>query len=133
MPYIGRPQTTGPYIKLDDISDQFDGNRVSFNLSVSNEPFFSSNAYTLLVSLNGIIQEPVRSFIVEENLLTFASAPSTGSKFYCIVLGTTMNTAALTSLTIATRTTHALLPLNGENLGILLRDGTKGFISFNKA
>ena len=27
--YIGRPQVTGPYIKLDDISDQFNGNIIN--------------------------------------------------------------------------------------------------------
>jgi hypothetical protein len=32
--YIGRPQATGPYIKLDDISDQFNGTTSTFNLTL---------------------------------------------------------------------------------------------------
>ena len=133
MPYIGRPQATGPYLKLDDISDEFDGNRVTFNITVGGAPFFVSNAYTLLLSIEGVIQEPIRSFLVQENQITFAAAPNQGDTFYCVVLGTTLNTASLTSLTIGTRTSAATIALNGDNLGVKLRDGTKGFIAFNKA
>jgi len=133
MPYIGRPQATGPYLKLDDISDQFDGSRVTFNITVGGAPFFTQNAYTLLLSLEGVIQEPIRSFVVNENQLTFATAPQSGDAFYCVILGTTLNTASLTTLTIGTRTSAATIALNGDNLGVKLRDGTKGFIAFNKA
>jgi len=133
MPYIGRPQATGPYLKLDDISDEFDGSKVTFNLTLGGTPFFSSNAYTLLLSLDGVIQEPIRSFIIVENQITFAAAPPATSNFYCVVLGTTLNTSSLTSLTIGTRSSAATIPLNGENLGILKRDGTKGLVSFNVA
>jgi hypothetical protein len=133
MPYIGRPQATGPYLKLDDISDEFDGSKVTFNITLGGSPFFTSNAYTLLLSLDGVIQEPIKSFIVNENQLTFASAPTATSSFYCVVLGTTLNTSALTSLTIGRRSGATSLALNGEQLGVKLRDGTKGFISFNVA
>jgi len=133
MPYIGRPQATGPYLKLDDISSEFDGSKVTFNITLGGTPFFVSNSYTLLLSLGGVIQEPIKSFIVNENQITFASAPAASTDFYCVVLGTTLNTAPLTTLTIGTRTSAATIALNGENLGILKRDGTKGFIAFNVA
>ena len=80
-----------------------------------------------------MIQEPIKSFTINENQLTFASAPQQNDTFYCIILGTTLNTASLTSLTIGTRTSAATIALNGDNLGVKLRDGTKGFIAFNKA
>ena len=131
--YIGRPQSTGPYIKLDDISDQFDGIKTTFNLTLGGQPYFTSNPYTLLLSLDGVIQEPIVSYVINENQITFAAAPSPSGRFYCIVFGTTLNTTALTSLTIGTRTSAATLPLNGEQLGVLQRDGTKGFIAFNVA
>jgi hypothetical protein len=131
--YIGRPQQTGPYIKLDDISDQFDGTKTTFNLTLGGQAYFTSNPYTLLLSLDGVIQEPIVSYVINENQITFASAPSSSGRFYCIVFGTTLNTTALTSLTIATRTTAATIPLNGEQLGVLQRNGTKGFIAFNVA
>jgi hypothetical protein len=131
--YIGRPQQTGPYIKLDDISDQFNGTKTTFNLTLGGQPYFTSNPYTLLLSLDGVIQEPIVSYVINENQITFADAPTSTGRCYCIVFGTTLNTAAITSLTIGTRTTAASLPLNGENLGVLKRDGTKGFIAFNVA
>jgi len=133
MAYIGRPQQVGPYIKLDDISDQFNGTKTTFNLTLGGQPYFTSNPYTLLLSLDGVIQEPIVSYTISENQLTFAAAPTSSGRFYCIVFGTTLNTSALTSLTIGRRTGATTLPLNGEQLGILKRDGTKGFISFNVA
>lgn len=131
--YIGRPQQTGPYIKLDDISDQFDGSKTTFNLTLGGSPYFTSNPYTLLLSLDGVIQEPIVSYTISENQITFASAPTSSGRFYCIVFGTTMNTTAMTSLTIGRRSGAASLALNGEQLGVLQRNGTKGFIAFNVA
>jgi len=133
MAYIGRPQATGPYIKLDDISDQFNGSKTTFNLTLGGSPYFTSNPYTLLLSLDGVIQEPIVSYTISENQLTFASAPTSSGRFYCIVFGTTLNTTAMTSLTIGRRSGAASLALNGEQLGVLQRNGTKGFISFNVA
>ena len=133
MAYIGRPQVTGPYIKLDDISDQFNGSKTTFNLTLGGSPYFTSNPYTLLLSLDGVIQEPIVSYTISENQLTFASAPTSSGRFYCIVFGTTLNTTAMTSLTIGRRSGAASLALNGEQLGVLQRNGTKGFISFNVA
>ena len=131
--YIGRPQSTGPYIKPDDISDQFDGSTTTFNLTLGGSPYFTSNPYTLLLSLDGVIQEPIVSYTISENQLTFASAPTSSGRFYCIVFGTTLNTTAMTSLTIGRRSGAASLALNGEQLGVLQRNGTKGFIAFNVA
>ena len=131
--YIGRPQATGPYIKLDDISDQFDGTTTTFNLTLGGQAYFTSNPYTLLLSLDGVIQEPIVSYTITENQLTFAAAPTSSGRFYCIVFGTTLNTTALTSLTIGRRSGAITLPLNGDQLGIKKRDGTKGFIAFNVA
>jgi len=133
MAYIGRPQVTGPYIKLDDISDQFNGSKTTFNLTLGGSPYFTSNPYTLLLSLDGVIQEPIVSYTISENQLTFASAPTSSGRFYCIVFGTTLNTTAMTSLTIGRRSGAASLALNGEQLGVLQRNGTKGFIAFNVA
>ena len=131
--YIGRPQQVGPYIKLDDISNQFNGSTTTFNLTLGGSPYFTSNPYTLLLSLDGVIQEPIVSYTISENQLTFAAAPTSSGRFYCIVFGTTLNTTAMTSLTIGRRSGAASLALNGEQLGVLQRNGTKGFISFNVA
>jgi len=133
MPYIGRPNESGAYRKLDDISSQFDGNLVNFNLAIGGLPFFCQNSYSVLISLEGVIQEPIKSYTITENQITFAAAPKTNDAFYAVVLSTTQTTPSLTSLTIGTRSTAATIDLHGDHLGVLKRDGTKGFIAFNKA
>ena len=55
MAYIGRQQSSGSFLKLDDISSQFNNSKTVFNLTIGNEAFFPGNPYTLLVSLGGVI------------------------------------------------------------------------------
>ena len=40
MPYLGRDLSQGNYLKLDDISSQFDGSKVSFSLTAGGTAFF---------------------------------------------------------------------------------------------
>ena len=133
MPYIGRQQDTGAYIKLDDISDQFDGVKNIFNLTLGTKPFYVHNPYSLLVSIDGVIQEPVTSYIITENQITFAGALAPGTDFFAVVLSTTTNAAPMTSLTIGRRDTTAhTMDMPGEALGILSRaTGNKIPVHFN--
>ena len=103
MPYIGRPQSSGAFAKLDDISSQFNNTKTVFNLTIGNQAFFPGNPFTLLVSLGGVIQEPIKSFTINDNQITFASAPTSGANFFCVVLSTTLNTEPLKTLTIGAR------------------------------
>ncbi len=133
MAYIGRQNQSGTFIKLDNIESQFNGQLVTFNLTLSGDPFFTSNPYSLLVSLDGVIQEPVASYIIVENQITFAAAPPVGTNFYCVVLATTQTTPALTSLTIGRRSGAYNIDLHGAGFTILARDGTKKQVPFNVA
>ena len=134
MAYIGSQNESGAYIKLDDISSQFDGIKKTFNLTVGGSAFYSQNPYSLLVSLDGTIQEPVTSYIIVENQLTFAEAPSSVSTCYFVVLSTTQTTPALTSLTIGRRDGSAYtMDLHGANLAVIKRYGTKQQVPFNVA
>ena len=56
MAYIGRQQTSGTFLKLDDLSSQFNSSTTTFNLTIGGEAFFAGNPYSLLVSLGGVIQ-----------------------------------------------------------------------------
>ena len=51
MPYIGRDLSQGNYLKLDDISTQFDGSKVSFDLTAGGSAFFPGSSMALLVSV----------------------------------------------------------------------------------
>ena len=75
MAYIGRQQSSSSFIKLDNISSQFNSSTTTFNLTLGGEAFFAGNPYSLLVSLGGVIQEPIASFTILENQINFASAP----------------------------------------------------------
>ena len=132
MAYIGRQQSPGSFTKLDDISSQFDNTKTIFDLKVGGEAFFPGNPYSLLVSLSGVIQEAITSFIITEDQITFASAPPVGANFFCVVLATT-NVNPLTTLTIGRRTGSHLMDLHGRSMAVKDRSGTVHPIAFNLA
>ena len=132
MAYIGRQQSSGAFLKLDDISSQFNNSTTTFNLTIGGEAFFAGNPYTLLVSLGGVIQEAITSFTIVENQINFASAPTQGANFFCVVLATT-NVTPLKTLTIGARAGAQTLDLHGRQMTIADRSGTKHPIAFNLA
>ena len=132
MAYIGRQQTSGSFIKLDDISSQFNNLTTTFDLKVGGEPFFPGNPYTLLVSLGGVIQEAVSSYQITEDKITFASAPTGGANFFCVVLATT-NVSPLSTLTIGARAGAHTMDLHGRSMAVTDRSGTVHPIAFNLA
>ena len=87
MPYLGRELTSGNYLKLDDISSQFDGNAVTFNLKSGGNDFFPGSSFSLLVSVAGVIQEADSSYQINNNEITFATAPGGSDDCFIIVLG----------------------------------------------
>ena len=132
MAYIGRQQSSGAFLKLDSISSQFNGSTTTFNLTVGGEAFYPDNPYTLLVSLGGVIQEPIISFTIVDDQIVFAAAPVSGANFFCVVLATT-NVAPLKTLTIGSRSGAKTLDLHGRKLVVTDRSGTKHGIAFNLA
>ena len=132
MAYIGRQQSSSTFIKLDDISSQFNTSTTTFNLTLGGEAFFAGNPYSLLVSLGGIIQEPITSFTIVENQINFASAPRAGADFFIVVLATT-NINPLQTLTIGRRSGSHLMDLHGRSMAVRDRSGTNHPIAFNLA
>ena len=132
MAYIGRQQSSGAFLKLDDISSQFNNSTTQFSLKVGGDPFFAINPYTLLVSLGGVIQEAITSYTIVDDKINFASAPTSGANFFCIVLATT-NVTPLRTLTIGARAGAQSLDLHGRSMIVVDRSGTKYPIAFNLA
>ena len=87
MPYIGRELDRGNYLKLDDISSSFDGSTTTFNLTNGGNAFYPGSAFSILVVLAGVVQEPEAAYQINQTQITFASAPLAGDQFFCIVLG----------------------------------------------
>ena len=130
MAYIGRQQSSGAFAKIDDISSQFNNSKTVFDLKIGNEAFFPGNPYTLLVSLGGVIQEPLTSFTIADDQITFASAPQSDANFFCVVLATT-NVAPIKTLTVGARSGPQTLDLHGRTMSVQDRSGTKHSIGFN--
>ena len=130
MAYIGRQISSSTFLKLDSIKPLFNGNRVTFPLTLGGEAFFPVNPFSLLVSLSGVIQEPVSAFSIVENRITFATAPLSNATFYAIVLATT-NPTPLQSLTVGTRTTAQTIDLHGRSMAVRTRGSVNIPIAFN--
>ena len=85
--YLGRSLTAGNYLKLDDLSGSFNGSTATFNLTSGGQAFYPGSVYSILVSLSGVIQEPIASYTINGNQITFATAPSSADDFFCVALG----------------------------------------------
>ena len=130
MAYIGRQISSSTFLKLDSIQPLFNGNRVTFPLTLGGEAFFPGNPFSLLVSLSGVIQEPVSAFSIVENRITFATAPLSNATFYAIILATT-NPTPLQPLTVGTRTTAQTIDLHGRSMAVRTRGSVNIPIAFN--
>ena len=87
MAYIGRQLDAGNYLKLDDISSQFNGSTVRFNLTSGGNPYYPGSPFSILVSLGGVVQEPDSAYQIDQNEIIFAVAPQSTDDFFCISLG----------------------------------------------
>ena len=133
MAYIGRQQSSSAFLKLDELSSQFNGSKTTFNLQAGGEAFYPDNPYTLLVSLGGVIQEPVTSFTINDDQIVFSAAPSAGASFFIVVLATSNDITPLKTLTVGSRDGAKTLDLHGRKLAIEDRSGVKHTIAFNLA
>lgn len=86
MAYIGRGLDRGNYLKLDDISSQFDGSKTTFALTNGGQPFFPGSAFSLLVSISGVIQEPETAYRIDSSQIVFTGPPGNGEAFFAIAM-----------------------------------------------
>ena len=114
MAYIGRDLTRGNYLKLDSIKSQFNGVKTSFNLTSGGQPFYPGSAFSLLVSLAGIVQEPESGYTIDQSVITFASAPQATDDFFCIALGVALGVGVPADGTV----TFDKLAPSGRGVGI---------------
>ena len=126
MAYLGKSPNLGSYVKLDDIAGSFDNTEVTFNLTSGGKPYYTTNPYTLFLVLGGVIQEPITSFTINQDQITFASAPTTGATCYIVVLGNTFHTGGLRSLPIVLKngTTVKNVPISTTTIPVLQRGGS---------
>jgi len=92
MPYIGNDiRSNEDYKIIDDISSGFNGSETSFALQVSGSaPVpFPKLAQQLLISVNGVVQEPdptgSTGFKISGTNIVFSSAPTGGHAFFGVI------------------------------------------------
>ena len=91
MGYVGTAPLSGDYRKLDDISSGFDGSETEFTLQVGSTNVTPPKETTLLISVGGILQEPISAYTVSGSTLTFTAAPASGADFFGVMLGDTLD------------------------------------------
>lgn len=128
MAYIGRQLTAGNYLKLDDISSQFDGSTTQFNLTSGGSAFYPGSPFSILVSLAGIIQEPDSAYQIDQSTITFATAPQASDDFFCIALGVALAIGVPGDQTVSG--TKLSKPFNYDN-GLLYLDDTNNYVGIN--
>lgn len=87
--YIGNSLAQGEFRKLDDISSSFNGSTTTFNLTASSATVIAGAATQLIISINGVVQEPLVSYTLAQggSQIQFTTAPSSGSTFFGILFG----------------------------------------------
>jgi hypothetical protein len=85
MAYIGNQPSSGAFRKLDTLV--FNGSTATFGLLAGGIAVSPGTATNLIISINGVVQEPVTSYDVSGSNITFSSAPGAGSTFFGVQLG----------------------------------------------
>ena len=101
MAYIGKAPQTGAYQILDDISGSFTGSTLGpFNLTVNGTAVSPGNEANCLISISGVIQEPLTSYSITGSQISFTSNPSASDTFFGTVLGDVFDIGTPTDATV---------------------------------
>ena len=88
MPYIGRgPQQSGAFRIIDDISGDFNGVLTSFALEVGSAALTVGLPETLLIAVDGVIQEAGSAYTISGSNIVFAAPPLAEATFCGVELG----------------------------------------------
>ena len=140
MGYVGTAPLSGDYRKFDDISGSFNGSTTDFTLQVGSANVTPPKETTMIISVGGILQEPVSAYTVSGSTISFTAAPASGADFFGILLGDTLDigtpadatvtgaklaTTVLTGLSASTTVADADLILIDDGAGGTLRKMTR--------
>ena len=137
MPYIGNTiRAADDYRLIDDISSGFNGSETSFALQVAGSaPVpFPKSPQQVLISVNGVIQEPDPSGSSGFNLvgtnIVFSSAPTNGHAFFGIIYATADYLNAGGNFPAGSLGAPSITFIGDENTGLFRKSGgSVGFVS----
>ena len=88
MPYIGRgPAKSGAFRILDDVSGSFNGSTTSCALTVGSAALTVGLPETLLIAVDGVIQEAGSAYTISGSNIVFTAAPQADATFWGVELG----------------------------------------------
>jgi len=96
--YIGNAPANGEFKHLDSITSQFNGSTTTFSLLFNGVSQSVGDATQLIVSLNGVVQEPLTAYTLGTggSTIVFSSAPASGGTCFIVKLGGVGSTATPT-------------------------------------
>ena len=101
MAYVGKITLTGAYQILDDISSSFTGSTAGpFNLTVNGTAVSPETEASVIISVSGVVQQPVSAFTISGSQITFTGNPASSDTFFGIVLGNTFDIGKPTDATV---------------------------------
>ena len=101
MAYVGKVPLTGAYQILDDISGSFTGSTAGpFNLTVNGTAVSPETEASVIISVSGVVQQPVSAFTISGSQITFTGNPAGSDTFFGIVLGNTFDIGKPTDATV---------------------------------
>ena len=106
MPYLGRPLATDKTTKtkkIDSIASAFNGAQTVFSLVSGGAAVYPASSHNLVVSINGVLQEPDVAYTINASTVTFTAAPATNATFFSVVNGEPNDlllTPSVTTLTV---------------------------------
>ena len=98
MSYLGNTPQIGQYRKMDNLT--FNGVTQTFNILISGVPFNPPTAFAMMVSLNGVIQNPGVNFSISGSTISFASPPAAFTPFFALIFGDTLYTGTPSDATV---------------------------------
>ena len=122
MPYLGQVPLTGNYNKLDSISSSFNASTTTFNLTAGSVAMEPVVAAALLVSVNGVLQQPLTDYTISGSTITFTTAPASTDVCFIIIMGgeTGIGTPSDSTVTSAKLSGNLVAPgtfdMNGQEL-----------------
>jgi hypothetical protein len=95
MAYIGNVPSHGEFKKADSIASSFNGTLTTFGLDVNAVSQTVGDPTQLIVSLNGVVQEPGTAYTLGTGggSVIFSSAPVSGDTCHIVILGGIGNSA----------------------------------------
>ena len=137
MPYIGNTiRAADDYRLIDDISSSFNGSTTSFALQVAGSaPVpFPKSPQQVLISVNGVIQEPdptgASGFNLVGTNIVFSSAPTNGHAFFGIIYATADYLNAGGNFPSGSLGAPSITFIGDENSGLYRKSGgSVGFVS----